>query len=80
MRVVRLSLATTEAGEDRALAHRVFVTTEISGAATNVSLQDDDDNDAVLEDVDPKDWIMDETENGMTGKQEVKSRAVEDSA
>ncbi len=61
--------------EDPVLAHRVFVTTDIQGAATNDLLQDDDHED----DFKDMDWIVAGTENGIpTEKQKMRSCAVED--
>ena len=66
LRVWRWNLATSavnlrELVEEPVLAHRVYVTADIFGAATNVPLDNDDE----YNDTEQRDWIMAETEHGV---------------
>ena len=65
--------------EEPRLAHKVYVASDILGAATHLSLLSDDEYDDVLEDTDHKDCVMAEPKVDMlTEKQKMQSRAVEE--
>ena len=65
--------------EELVLAHRAHMTPDILGVVVNLPLQSEDEHDHVFEDLDLSDRIKALTEVQMlTGKQKMKSRAVEE--
>ena len=76
-RVLFLSLATAAVAVQKPLGRSGSAGSGTQGVVTNIPSQEDDDYEEDGEDMDRKDWMMAETDNGMlTEKQKMKSRVV----